>query len=419
MAVISVGVDHEHAPLELLEAVTVPEPDFSKVLGALAALDDLSEVVLVSTCLRTEVYAVVDRFHGAVDGITSVLAERAGSDLATLTPSISVHFDRGVSAHLFAVAAGLRSAVPGETEVLGQIRRSLERAEGEHTVGPELTELFRRALSAGRRARAETAIARGTTSFAHATVQMASSRLGSLDGSHVVVIGAGQLASGIVESLLEGRRGVPERIVVANRTVSAAIALAARDAERVSAVGLDGLDAAVVGADLVVSAVEADSIVLPAGVLVRAGKPVLVVDLGMPRTVDPDAASLPGVTLLDIAHLRDVVDVALQERHDEIDAAEAILAEEVERFLGDRRARGAAPLVTELRNRLEQIRAAEFERHRGDLASLPPEQLDRVEQLTRSLVAKIAHEPTVALRESSGTDRGHRLADAVRALFGL
>jgi glutamyl-tRNA reductase len=419
MAVISVGVDHEHAPLELLEAVTVPEADCSKVLGALAALDDLSEVVLVSTCLRTEVYAVVDRFHGAVDGITSVLAERAGTDLAALTPSVTVHFDRGVSAHLFAVAAGLRSAVPGETEVLGQIRRSLERAEEERTVGPELTELFRRALSAGRRARAETAIARGTTSVAHATVQMAASRLGSLDGASVVVIGAGQLATGIVESLLEGRRGVPGGIVVANRTVPAAVALAAKDPSRVTAIGLDGLAAVVAAADLVISAVEADSIVLPAAALARAGGPVLVVDLGMPRTVDPVSASLPGVTLLDIAHLRDVVDVALKERRDEIAAAEVILSEEVERFLGDRRARGAAPLVTELRTRLEQLRVAEFDRNRGELATLSAEQLERVEQLTRSLVAKIAHEPTVALRESSGTDRGHRLADAVRALFGL
>jgi glutamyl-tRNA reductase len=212
---------------------------------------------------------------------------------------------------------------------------------------------------------------------------------------------------------------VPGGIVVANRTVPAAVALAAKDPSRVTAIGLDGLAAVVAAADLVISAVEADSIVLPAAALARAGGPVLVVDLGMPRTVDPVSASLPGVTLLDIAHLRDVVDVALKERRDEIAAAEVILSEEVERFLGDRRARGAAPLVTELRTRLEQLRVAEFDRNRGELATLSAEQLERVEQLTRSLVAKIAHEPTVALRESSGTDRGHRLADAVRALFGL
>src|SRR5579871_5322460 len=161
MPVISVGVDHEHAPLSLLEAVSVPESDAHKVLVALRGLEDLEEMVLVSTCLRTEVYAVIERFHGAVDGITTVLAERAGIPMDAITGSMAVHFDRGVPAHLFAVAAGLRSAVPGETEVLGQLRRALERAEEEGSAGPELRELFRRALAAGRRVRAETGIARG------------------------------------------------------------------------------------------------------------------------------------------------------------------------------------------------------------------------------------------------------------------
>jgi glutamyl-tRNA reductase len=419
MAVISVGVDHEHAPLALLEAVTVPESEWHKVLVALTSLEDLSEVVLVSTCLRTEVYAVIERFHGAVDGITGVLAERAGVDPATLAESTAVHFDRGVPAHLFSVAAGLRSAVPGETEVLGQLRRALERAEAERTVGPELTELFRRALAAGRRARSETAIARGTTSFAHATVAMAAERLGTLEGRTVVVVGAGQLATGIVDGLAEGRRGMPARIVVVNRTLASARALAESDPDRVDAVPLDGLADAVCGADLVISAVEADHPVLTAPVLERVGRDVLVVDLSMPRTVALDVASVRGVTLLDLAHLRDVVNVALRERHDEIAAAEAIVDDEVARHLEARRVRGAAPLVTELRARLESLRVAELARADGELEALTDEQRGAVEQLTRSLVAKIAHDPTVALRESAGTDRGQRLADAARALFDL
>ena len=418
MAVISVGVDHDHAPLEVLEAVTVPDADWHKVLTALRALDDLDEVVLVSTCLRTEVYAVVERFHGAVDAVTDVLAARAGVDAATLTPAVTVHFDRGVPSHLFAVAAGLRSAVPGETEVLGQLRRSLERAVDEGTAGPELTELFRRALSAGRRARSETAIARGTTSFAHATVAMAAERLGSLDSRRVVVIGAGQLATGIVEGLAEGRRGLPASVVVANRTVAAAHQLVAHDPTRITAMGLDGLADALVGADLVISAVEADHHVVTASMLERVGCPVLVIDLGMPRTVEYDALDIGDVTLLDLAHLRDVVDAALRDRRDELEAADALVVEEVGRYVEDRRARGAAPLVTELRARLEAIRAAELERS-GELAGLTAEQRERVDQLSRSLVAKIAHEPTVALRESAGTDRGQRLADAARILFDL
>jgi glutamyl-tRNA reductase len=419
MAVISVGVDHDHATLEVLESVTVPDAQWHKALAALSALEDLDEVVLVSTCLRTEVYAVIERFHGAVDGITAVLAERAGIDPEALVPSVSVHFDRGVPAHLFAVAAGLRSAVPGETEVLGQLRRALERASDEGAAGPELNELFRRAISAGRRARSETAIARGTTSFAHATVAMAAERLGTLEGRSVVVVGAGQLATGVVEGLVEGRRGVPAQVVLANRTVSTARELAGRDPSLLRAVGLDELGDALVGADLVISAVESDRTIVTMAMLESLGRPSLVIDLGMPRTVEHDGRRIDDVTLLDLAHLRDVVEAALSDRRDELASAEELVVEEVDRFLEDRRARSAAPLVTELRARLEELRAAELARSATELGALTEEQRSRIDQLTRSLVAKIAHEPTVALRESAGTDRGQRLADSVRTLFDL
>ncbi|HEY8081198.1 MAG TPA: glutamyl-tRNA reductase [Acidimicrobiales bacterium] len=419
MAVISVGIDHDHAPLEVLEAVTVPDAHWHKALVALTALEDLDEVVLVSTCLRTEVYAVVERFHGAVDGITSVLAERAGVEADVLAPCVTVHFDRGVPAHLFAVAAGLRSAVPGETEVLGQIRRALERATGEGAAGSELTELFRRALSAGRRARSETAIARGTTSFAHATVAMAADRLGGLEGRSVVVIGAGQLATGIVEGLVEGRRGHPSGIVVANRTELAAHELAGRFPERLLGVGLEALADSMVGADLVISAVESDQPLITTAMLEGVGRAVLVIDLGMPRTVAHDDTAVEGVTLLDLAHLRDVVETALRERREELDDAEVLVVEEVDRYLEDRRARGAAPVITRLRARLEELRIDELERTSAELSVLSDDDRARIDRLTKSIVAKIAHEPTVALRESAGTDRGQRLADAVRALFDL
>jgi glutamyl-tRNA reductase len=417
--VISIGVDHDHAPLELLEAVTVPEADWHKVLASLRALEDLDELVLVSTCLRTEVYAVIERFHGAVDGVTAVLAERAGLGIDELTGCISVHFDRGVPQHLFAVAAGLRSAVPGETEVLGQLRRSLDRAEAEGTVGPELRELFRHALSAGRRARAETAISRGTTSFAHATVQLAVDRLVTLEGRRVVVVGAGQLASGLLDAMLDGRHAIPSQIVVANRTLSTAETLVGRDPARVTAVDLEALSGAMEAADLVITAVESDRHLVSSAMLERTARPLLVIDLGMPRTVAPDVGALTGVDLLDLAHLRTVVDTALRDRRDELVAAEVIVDEEVERHLEARRARGAAPLVTQLRAHLEVLRVAELERASSELSSLTDAQRAGVEQLTRGLVAKIAHDPTVALRRHAATDRGQRLADAVRTLFGL
>ena len=178
MPYLSVGVDHEHVDLDLLERMAVPEEHWSKVLTSLLANPNIDEVVFVSTCLRTEVYASIDRFHGAVDEITATLVEVTHVAPSDLADQLTIHFDRGVASHLFAVAAGLRSAVPGEYEVLGQLRRALERAEGQHAAGPELTELFRRALAAGRRARHETAIARGSTSFAQATVSLAERELG-------------------------------------------------------------------------------------------------------------------------------------------------------------------------------------------------------------------------------------------------
>ena len=165
MSVVVIGLEHSKTPLDVLERVTVPDPEVGKVLAQLAAYENVREVALVSTCLRTEVYAVVDRFHDAVDDVTTLLADRSGLSAATVEDLESVYFDRGVASHLFKISAGLESAVPGETEVLGQVRRSLERAVDEGTAGPMLTSLFRHAVAAGRRVRSETGIARGTTSF--------------------------------------------------------------------------------------------------------------------------------------------------------------------------------------------------------------------------------------------------------------
>ena len=178
VALISLGIDHENASLDLLERVTVPEHEWSKVLRTLLSQRNIHEAVFVSTCLRTEVVAVIDRFHGAIDEITETLAQASKVDAAEFKEKLTVHFDRGVATHLFSVASGLKSVVPGEFEILGQLRRALELAQEEHTAGAELTELFQRALSSGRRVRAETSIARGTTSFAQASVSMALEELG-------------------------------------------------------------------------------------------------------------------------------------------------------------------------------------------------------------------------------------------------
>ena len=420
MSFLSVGIDHENVPLDLLERASVPEESWGKILGSLLANANIDEAVFVSTCLRTEVYASIDRFHGAVEEITATLSDATGISVDELSEHLTVHFDRGVAGHLFLVAAGLRSAVPGEHEILGQLRRALERADEEHAVGPELADLFRRSLVAGRRVRHETSIARGTTSFAHATVDMATHILGAeLRGASVVVLGAGQLAQGVVKSLRDSPVGLG-RITVLNRTLERALALVAEvDDRRVNASPMESLNEVLGGARLLVTALEAPHTLVTREMLASRDADLLIVDLGMPRVVALDVDELDAVQRLDISDLRDVVQRTLHERHESIDDATAIVEEELERFHEDRRHRGAAAIVADLRGRLEQLRANEIERRRSELAELTDEQRELVESLTRSVVAKIAHAPTVALKEAAGTDRGQRLTEAARNLFDL
>lgn len=420
MSFLSVGLNHERASLDLLERVTVPDDEFGKALGTLLANANIQEAVLVSTCLRTEVYAVIDRFHGAVEEITATLADITHVGVDEISPLLEIHFDRGVSNHLFAVAAGLKSVVPGEFEVLGQLRRSLERAEEEHAVGGELSTLFQRAIGAGRKVRAETAIARGTTSFAQATVDLIAHEVGAeTSGTTALVFGAGQLGQGIVKGLREERFGFA-RILVANRTFATAQQLAEELGDpRVVPVTLEDVSELVPSARVVVTAIEVPQTILGLTDFVASPSPVLIVDLGMPRVVDADVDALEHVRRLDIAHLQQVVDTSLSERRDEIAAAQEILKGEVEKYLEDRRSRGAASIVSEFRERLETIRRAELAKREGDFSFLTAEQWEQVESLTRSIVAKVAHQPTQTLKESAGTDRGQRMTEVLRNLFDL
>ncbi len=419
MALIAVGLDHEHAGLELLERATVLEHEWVKVLRTLVSHRNIHEAVFVSTCLRTEVVAVIDRFHGAIEEITATLAEATGLDPAQFEEHLSVHFDRGVANHLFAVAAGLRSVVPGEFEVLGQLRRALELASDEHVAGSTLTDLFQRALTSGRRVRHETSIARGTTSFAHAAVEATLEALGEAAGATVVVVGAGQLASGVVRSLLDAPARVAQ-VVVCNRTTSRAEDLrAAIGDSRVRVATLEELGAQLSLASAVVVAAEVPEPVVTLELLAGRRRPLVAMDLAVPHGVAREVESLALVERFDIAALRRRVDQALDDRREAVAAAEAIVAEDVERYLEDQRARGAAVIVSELRGHFDALVAAELQRRAGEVDALDPESAELLRSVVRSVVAKIAHRPTTALKESAGTDQGARLSEAVRTLFDL
>ncbi len=420
MALIAVGVNHDHATLDVLERASVPEHEWSKVLRTLVSHRNIHEAVFLSTCLRTEVIADIDFFHGAIEDVTVTLAEATGIDAAELHDVLSVHFDRGVVSHLMSVAAGLQSLVPGEFEILGQLRRALDLAEEEHTIGAELRELFHRAISTGRRVRAETPRAGGTTSFACPAVQTAGAEGGAeLDGEHAVVVGAGQLATGVVKALIEATPALG-RLTVVNRSPDRAadLARAANDA-RVGSAGLAGLADLVARSRLAIVAVETSTPLLTRADLAGAAGPLLVIDRGIPRAVESGVDDLAGVRRLDIEALRARVDRALDERHEAVDEARRIVADDVERFIADRRARGAAGIVRDLREHFDDVVEAELRRRAADLATFDDRQRALVESIVRSAVAKLAHRPTVVLKESAGTDQGVRLADATRALFEL
>ncbi len=420
MALISVGIDHEHASLDLLELATLPEHEWAKMLRTLVSHRNIHEAVFVSTCLRTEVVAVIDRFHDAIDEITETLGEATGLAPAEFEDHLTVNFEHDVANHLFSVAAGLKSVVPGEFEILGQLRRALELAVEEQSAGAEVTEIFHRAIACGRRVRAETAISRGTTSFAQAAASAALDELGEeLAGSHVVVLGAGQMASGVVRSLLAATPPLA-RLTILNRTIERAQSL--RNEVNDDRVVVDALSAAndyVRGARLVVSALEVPTPVLAREHFVESAGDVLIVDLGVPRAVASDVNDLTNVRRIDISDLRSRVERALGDRREAIEAAELIVATDVERFLVDQRAKGAAAIVRELRDHFDELITSELARRGHDLDELTFEQREMVTSIVRSVVAKIAHRPTVALKEAAGTDQGTRLSEATRNLFDL
>lgn len=410
------------------------EEALGKTLGALHDRSNLSEVVVLSTCLRTELYAVVERFHEGVADLQEFLATSAGTTVEVIEEHQSVLFDDAVTVHLFEIAAGLQSSVLGETEVLGQVRRAAERAEAERAAGPVLSGLFQRAVKAGRKVRSQTAIARGATSLSHVAVDLARDRLGgTLAGKSVLVVGAGTMGEGIVDALGQGPGG--PAVVVANRTIDRAEELAGRVGGQ--SVGMAGLAGSLQAADAVLLSTGSSLPVLDlelmravtdarqaaaitgSGSAITGRGPLVIVDVSVPRNVDPAVAFLEGVELLDMDDLSELAERALDGRRGEVEGARAIVQEEVERYRADERARGAAPIVSALRNRISELRESELERHRNRLGQLDEAQWKEVESVVEDVLAKVLHQPTVALKEAAGTARGERLVEALRSLFDL
>jgi glutamyl-tRNA reductase len=419
MSILVIGVNHRSSPVALLERLALAPDTLGKAVAGLAQRDNIREAVVLSTCNRTEVYVVAELFHGAYGDVRDFLCEISDLSVDELTPHLYSQHDSAAVTHLFEVAAGLDSVVLGEGEILGQVRTAWETAQQEGAARSSLNLLFRSSIEAGKRARSETGISRGTASISHAAVEMISDVIGDLTGKRVAVIGAGSMGEGVAVAL---HRAGGAKITVVNRSPKRGAALA----ERVGGdtVGFEQLAGILAVADVVVAGTGAGDPVITADLVAGArldsdAAPLHIVDIGMPRDVEPAVDALPGVTVFDLDDLSAWAARGLAHRAGEVDRVRAIVNEEVEDFAVETTARQAAPLVASMREAAERVRSGELDRFAKRLNVLDESGRDAVEALTKAIVAKLLHEPSVRLKGQAGTPQGDRNAAAVRDLFDL
>jgi glutamyl-tRNA reductase len=410
---VCLGLSHRTAPVELRERLSMLGPE----AGRCPAVD---EHAVLSTCYRVELYAyLAGGVEEAREELIGVLAEGHGVARELLVDHLYVHAGEDVARHLGRVAAGLDSLVLGEAEILGQVGDAFETSRAAGTTGPVLALLFRTAIAAGRRARAETAIGANPATASSMALALAGGALGDLRERRALVVGAGRIA-------LQTLKAVAGRAItqaaVANRTPERAAEAAAPFGA--TTYGLDELEQALAWADVVVTATSAETPVVSeaaveAAMAGREERPLVLVDLAVPADVERSAGEVTGVRLFDVDDLRAGLDDAIASRMREVPAVEAIVEEEVEAFARRHRELEVEPLVAAMRRQAEAIRVRELERTLRDLGDLDPETAARIEHLSRALVKKVLHEPTVRLRERAGAGGAEDVAAAARELFGL
>lgn len=411
MHIVVVGFNHQSAPVEVREQASFTGAAIASVHEELKKRGGVHEVIILSTCNRTEIYTV------SVCPLAGETAAR--SLLASAEPYLYAHRDRDAVDHLFRVASGIDSLVLGETEILGQVRKAAELAREVHVSGRILGTLFQQALHAGKRARSETKIGHHALSTASASVALVRAQAGDLAGKTVLLIGTGMIAGQTVDALRNDGVG---RLIVASGTASRAIERAGEWTGKfpsIEAIPFEDLAAAVPRADVVIAASTCAKPILTASMIGPRATALVVVDVGVPRNVDSQIAAIPRVQYFDIDDLNQVVEANLAERRREVAPVEKIVRTEVEGYETWLRTLGVQPVITTLRGRIEQIRSQELEKAMRRMGELSPRDREAVEALTRSIVSKILHNPTIRLKEHANDGRGYQFAEAVRDLFDL
>ncbi|MGH3878618.1 MAG: glutamyl-tRNA reductase [Actinophytocola sp.] len=421
MSVLVVGLSHRSADLRVLERAAVPAGEVGKVLDELVRCDNVVEATLVTTCNRVEVYAVVQAFHGGLADIVNVLGRHSGLATGELYEHLYVHYAEAAVGHLFSVAAGLDSMVVGESQILGQVRAAYGTAREAGTVGRTLHELIQRALRVGKRVQTETELSRAGGSVVSEALADADARLGGLVGRRALLVGAGSMGSLAAAAL---RRADIGEVVVANRTERTGARLAellTSQGVHATAIGLAELPERIAEADLVVSCTGATGTVLDVDHVRPRTRPLVVVDLGLPRDVAAGVGELAGVTIVDL----DSLQRRLASAPSGLDTRRAtgIVADEVRDYLAGQRSAEVTPTVTALRRRAAEVVDAELLRLDTRLPEVGPEVdqrvRDEVAQTVRRVVDKLLHTPTVRVKELASGPGGAEYAEALRELFQL
>lgn len=417
MSLLAVGLNYRSAPLAVLERASLTDDDQAKALHELVRGEHIAEAVVLSTCNRVEVYAVVTTFHGGLAEVSDLFARTTGLPLEKLAAHLYVHHDARAVQHLFSVASGLDSMLVGETQIIGQLRAAFRAAQTAGSAGRVLGELLRHTLRVGKQVRTETDIDRAGASLVGVGLRIAEESLGSLAGRGALVVGAGATAGLAAASL--SRAGV-SNLMIANRTPARGAALAASYGGR--SLALTGIAGELDGVDVVVMATAGTDVLLEyatvaAAVQRRSRRSLFLLDLALPHGIDPSVRELPGVGLINLEALRVVLE--REPAGADVEAARAIIADEVTVFGGWQRAMRVAPTVVALRGKAEALVTDELERLATRLPELDDTERDEVAKSVRRVVDKLLHAPTVRVRQLAQSPGGDAYADALRELFEL
>ena len=415
---LAIGVSHKTAPVEVRERLALPEARAAEFMRDLRGGAEVHEAVAVSTCNRTELYLVVGDPVEAESTVLSMLARQAGIRPTELAGAIYAHRNCDAARHLYRVVSGLESMLIGEAEIQGQVKRAYEGALAKETTGPLTNRLFGAALATGKRVRTETAIGEGQLSLPGAAVALAREQLGELRGRRVVIIGTGETSELTGRALADS--GVTT-VFVANRRRDRALSLARR--YNGTSIPLDELPEALVAADIVVAATASPHLLLEVREIAdvmraREGRPLLLIDLAVPRDIDAACAGLDGVTLFDIDDLQAVATRNRKGRQAEARRAEGIIEEEIQKFAAWLGSLEVLPTLAALRARASDIAGQVVAENRGKWESASPRDLERIDAVARAVVNRILHEPTLQMK-AMHDDRVHARMAVIRELFGL